>query len=390
MLRNIKVTKLVFLLVLMYSAMWANAGNIVQWNMDNVVVEPGPYTPEETYASQIFTGNDLMVTHGEVIWVESDVMAPGMDVVIDDEVDGTNCIMTAGINPDDMTVKQCSDPFQSSKRFKLATTQTGTSLDLVFDVTDSAGLMEGHRVFNKLLNVTGKQISDINLELGFGTGNQFVTVNTGQGLGFSDRDGIVWVGEVTTSQTTSINLDALFPFGLFGDADTDPNQDVDGYFDDTNRARFELVASETRIKTTGISSNYLDTFGTFLSKSQSLSGYFWDHDDDDATDPLLIAHQIDSSWFTLRPDQWWIDNMLPIPDTNMSDGSLTDQTLDGWNASPDDYHIDFIEDLANLNFNFHISVGDFSSWPTYVVNDDSAMFTLRFSSYSVIFKDGFD
>ncbi|MCX7554181.1 choice-of-anchor F family protein [Marinicella sp. S1101] len=366
------------------------SGHIEQWNGANILVDTGPFIAEETYASSIYTDSNLTTSYGAVIWVESDVVSPGMSVVFDDDVNGSNCLMTAGVNPFDLTTKQCSDPFQSSKRFKLATTQTGTAVDLVYDVTDSAGNAAAHRVFQKYLNVTGKQISDITIQLGFGTGNNFTAVRPAQGLGFSDSEGNLWVGAVSNGETTSINLDALFPFGLFGDADTDPNHDVDGYFDSTNRARFDLLATETSIKTTGISDNYKSVFGDFLSKSQSIRGFFWDSDDDDSTDPLLIAHETNEGWFTLRPDQWWLDYNLPIPEVNPGDNTLTDNTLNGWASNPDDYNIDFIEDLANLNFNYHITVGDFTSWPSYDSNDDSAQFTLRVSSISVIFKDGFD
>lgn len=371
-------------------SMNALSGHVEQWNDANILVDTGPYKVEETYASSIYTDSNLTTSYGAVIWVESDVVSPGMSVVFDDDVNGSNCLMTAGVNPFDLTTKQCSDPFQSSKRFKLATTQTGTAVDLVYDVADSAGSAAAHRVFKKYLNVTGAQISDITMQLGFGTGNNFIAVNPAEGLGFSDSEGNLWVGAVDNGETTSINLDALFPFGLFGDADTDPNHDVDGYFDSNNRARFDLVATETSIKTTGISENYKSVFGDFLSKSQSINGYFWDSDDDDDTDPLLIAHETSEGWFTLRPDQWWLDNNLPIPEVNPGDNALTDNTLNGWASNPNDYNVDFIEDLANLNFNYHITIGNFTTWPTYDSNDDSAQFTLRVSSISVIFKDGFD
>ena len=317
-------------------------------------------------------------------------MAPGMDVVFNDDVNGSNCLMTAGLNPNDMTVKQCSDPFQSSKRFKLSSTSTGSSVDLLFDVSDPTISLDAYRVLEKFLNSTNFQISDIEIELGFGLGDDFVPAPAGIGLDFSDRDGNTWATEISTGDTDSINLDALFPFGLFGDASTDPNHDIDGYFDPTDRARFFLTANRGKIISTGISANYADVFGSFLAKSQSINGYFWDHDDDNDTDPILIAHQTDAGWFTLRPDAWWIDFMLPIPETNLLDGTLTDKTLDQWAANPNDYGIGLIEDLANLNLNYHISAGDIDLCPTYNSMEQTAQFTLIISSYSVIFKNGFE
>ena len=366
------------------------AGIITQWNMDNVVTDAGPYMLNETYASHIYTDTFLTNSNGAVIWVESDVLSPGLGVVNNDEINGSNCVMTAGFNPVDMSVKQCSDEFQFSKRFKLSSTQTGTALDLVFDVAESINSNEAYRMLEKLFNSTNFQVSNMSIELGFGTGENFIPAPDNIGLDFSDNAGQIFVGEVLTGQTSSLNLDALLPFGLFGDASTDPNQDIDGYFDPVNRARFNLSATRGRISSTGLSGNYFDVFGYLLAKSQALNGYFWDHDNDDLTDPILIAHQTELGWFSLRPDQWWTDFMLPIPETNLLDGTLTDETLASWANSPNDYNMDPIEDLANINLNYHINVGDISLWPSYDGMAQTAQFTVRLSTYSVIFKNGFE
>ena len=81
--------------------------------------------------------------------------------------------------------------------------------------------------------------------------------------------------------------------------------------------------------------------------------------------------------------------MLPIPDTN-PDGSLADTTLNDWAANPNDYNIDAIEDLANVNLNLHVTLTDISGWPGYDSQTQTAQFTLRVSTRSVIFKNGFD
>ncbi len=385
-----KIMIKIFAFYLLVIVINANAGVINQWNQDNIITESEPYIAEETYSSYIYDDLFLLQTNGAVIWVESDVMAPGMSVVNDDDVNGSNCLMTEGVNPDDLTVKQCSDPFQFSKRFKLSSTSTGTAVDLLFDVSESAGSIEPYRLLEKLFNSTDFQISNISIELGFGLGDDFIPAQADIGLDFSDRDGVIWIAETSTGDTSSNNLDALFPFGLFGDASTDPNQDIDGYFDSTERARFNLTANRGKIITNDISANYHDVFGDFLAKSQSINGYFWDNDDDDSTDPILIAHQTESGWFTLRPDQWWIDFILPIPETNLLDGTLTDETLTEWDANPNDYGVDLIEDLANLNLNYHIAIGNITLWPTHNIPEQTAQFTLRLSSYSVIFKTGFE
>jgi hypothetical protein len=366
------------------------AGTINDWNLDNITIDPGPFVVGENYQSTIFTDSSKTASNGAISWDEDNVMAPGLSVVNDDDADsGRNCVMTAGVNPEDLTIKQCSDPFKSSKRIKIKTTSTGTALDLVFDANNTGGLLEPYRIFEKYLNVTGNIISDFKIELGFGTDIAFMPAAADIGLDFSDAEGVPWVGEIITGDTPPLNLDALFPFGLFGDAETNQNHDEDGYFDPTDRGRFYLQANRGTIQSTGISPNYRNFFGDFLAKSQVLSGYFYDHDGDDETDALMMAHLTDIGWVSFRPDQWWIDLSLPVPGSNL-DGTLTESTILNWEASADDYNIGPIEDLANLNLNYHIALGDISLWPTYDLNSDTAQFTLRISSISVIFANGFD
>jgi hypothetical protein len=365
------------------------AGNIDHLSLDNVTTDSGPFIVGETYHSTLFTDSNKTISHGAISWDEGDVMSPGLSVVTSDDSNGSHCIMTAGINPDDLSIKQCSDPFQTSKRVKLKTTTTGTSLDLVFSAISSGGILQPYRIFEKYLNVTGFTISGFKIELGFGTDSNFIVAPVATGLDFSDSDGNIWIDNVITGSTQALNLDALFPFGLFGDADTDPNHDVDGYFDPTDRARFNLQANRGSIQSTGISTNYSEVFGDFLAKSQAWQGYFYDHDDDNNTDALLMAHLSDIGWVSLRPDQWWLDLSLAIPDTEI-DGTLTAATILNWEAAPEDYAIGLIEDLANLNLNYHVAIGDISLWPTYEPMSETAEFTLRISSTSVIFADGFE
>jgi hypothetical protein len=195
--------------------------------------------------------------------------------------------------------------------------------------------------------------------------------------------------ETVTGDVNSKSLDALFPFGLFGEAATDQNHDVDGYFDPTDRARFILSATRGIIVSTGITANYYDLVGDFMSKSKVLTGYFFDHDNDDTTDPLTVAHLIDSGWVTTGTVQFWIDVTTPAPPLN-DDGTIETATIDAW-AIDSLYTSGPIEDLANLNLNYYVSVGDISLWPNYDVNTMLAQFTIRISSIEgAIFKDGFE
>jgi hypothetical protein len=380
--------KFIFL-SLIFTYQVSSAGVVDSVDLGYITTESAPYIAGETYFSTLFTDTNKVTSNGAISWVESDVVAPGFSLVNDDEIDMSNCFMTSGTNPDDGTIKQCSDPFQTSKRIKLNTTKPGSELDLVFDVSSNLAVANTYRILEKYLNVTDLSISDFTIELGFGTSENFVPAPANIGLDFSDNMGNIWMIETVTGDVNSKSLDALFPFGLFGEAATDPNHDVDGYFDPTDRARFTLSATRGIMQSTGISANYYDLVGDFMTKSQVLTGYFFDHDSDTTTDPLTIAHLTDLGWISSRTPQFWIDVATPTPPLN-GDGTIETTTIDAWAIDPL-YTSGPIEDLGNLNLNYYVSVGDISLWPNYDINTMSAQFTIRISSKeSVIFKDGFE
>jgi hypothetical protein len=375
-------------LVLAFITAVSNAGVIDSIDLGYITTDAGPHISEETYFSTIFTDTNKVTSNGAISWVESDVVAPGFSIVTDDVEDMSNCFMTSGTNPSDGSIKQCSDPFQSSKRIKLNTNKPGTELDLVFNVSSNLGVINAYRILEKYLNVTGFSISDFKIELGFGTSENFIPAPANIGLDFSDNLGNIWMNETVTGDVNSKSLDALFPFGLFGEAASDPNQEFDGYFDPTSRAQFILSATRGIMKSTGITSNYYDLVGDFMSKSQVLTGYFFDHDNDITTDPLTIAHLTDIGWVTTRTVQFWIDVATTPPPLEVN-GTIETTTIDAWAIDPL-YTSGPIEDLANLNLNYYVSVGDISLWPNYDINTMSAQFTIRISSSGIIFEDGFE
>jgi len=289
----------------------AQAASIDSWNQDNVTTEAAPRIAGEVYNSFVYTDIEKTATNGGIVWVESDVQAPGMKVVTDG--DGNqgpeSCIMTAGVNPVDGTTKQCNDPFQTSKRFKrVSRNADGSSVDLVFDISPEDPEEDPvadavYRILEKYENLTPGRIESFTVQLGTGTDTGFVASTAGDGLTFTDR-----IGDLppltNTGDAEGINLDALFAFGLFGKADTNQNQDIDGYYDPFNRARFLLEAPRVtdpdtekeevdEIATTGISDNiaglYGGTVGTWLAKSQAPFAFFFDADGDPLTDPITIA-----------------------------------------------------------------------------------------------------
>jgi hypothetical protein len=135
----------------------AHAAQIVEWNTGNVTTESPPYVPGESYNSFIYTDNGKSVSNGGIVWVESDVQAPGANVVTDGDPAQApeSCIMTAGFNPEDGTIKQCDDPFQTSKRYKRVNTVAGGAVDMVFDVNPGVTPIDSvYRILEKYENLT--------------------------------------------------------------------------------------------------------------------------------------------------------------------------------------------------------------------------------------------
>lgn len=371
----------------------SQAADVTNWNLDNVSIEAAPaggYVPEETYTSTVFTDTSFITTNGAVVWVESDVQRPGMKVVNDDDVNNSNCIMTAGVNPTDGTTKQCSDPFQTSKRFKETATVGDASIDLVFDVNTSPDI-NTYRVLHKYINaIAGTRIGSFKAELGFNTGDNFVASSAADGLGFANRVGIVYDPVVPTASdpASDIDLAAVFPFGLFGDAATNPNHDTDGYFDPNNRARFNLSAVEDTITNVGTpTANYFDLFNNWLAKDQVPYGYFYDDDGDPLTDATLIANWNGTLWETYTSASPQLPNTVdaaagtPVP-VSLADLAVFVANTDTGDGVTPFYFVDFIDDLSNVNLNYHVTVGSdvISSWPTFDVSTATARFTLRLTN----------
>ncbi len=368
------------------------AATIDLWNLDNVSVQappPGGYVPEETYTSTVFTDTSLTTTNGAVIWVESDVQSPGMKVVNNDDVDGSHCIMTAGYNPVDGSIKQCTDPFQTSKRFKETATVANASVDLVFDVSASADI-RNYRVFHKYINaIAGTRIGGFTVQLGFGTGDTFVPSVAGDNLGFATSLGVVYDPTLPTASSSvgDIDLDAVFAFGLFGDAETNPNQTTDGYFDPLQRAFFALSAVEDTIVSVGPpSANYYNLFNNWLAKNQVPYGYFYDEDGDPLTDATLIANWNGTAWETYTSASPQLPNTpdmaagIPVPVSPLDLAYFAAHPDTGDGTTPF-YFVDFIDDLSNVNLNYYVNVGtNISTWPTYVADTGTARFTLRLTN----------
>ena len=80
---------------------------------------PSGFVKYSVGATYIYTDANQAAINGAITWKERDTQGPGMSVVTGDDVTGANCIMSAGWMPESpwgTDIKQCSDPWQSSKR----------------------------------------------------------------------------------------------------------------------------------------------------------------------------------------------------------------------------------------------------------------------------------
>jgi hypothetical protein len=350
---------------------------IDRWNLGNVLVDAGPYLAGVTYQSVVFDSVPPAggTSYGGVIWVESDVMEPGMTVVTDGNgmmSRDKSCILTAGIDPNNPpNPKQCDDAFQSSKRVKVYTDDLDGPVDLVYVVEKVATLEDNaYRFFLKYENLSDKRIQSFKVELGTGIGGSFKASNAMDGLYFTNRDGdkITDPGAIERD----IDLSGLFAFGLFGDETTNQNQVRDGYYDPVNRGTFNMVVGgEDLIEATVVSNNIASLYGgaleSWIPKSIAPLGFFFDIDDNPLTDPVTVA-DFDNA------GQGWQNHRLctdAIAADLLNKGLLMEtecraSALDGpapiscatilqWKASSL-FEQGPIEDLSNVNINTHIKL----------------------------------
>jgi len=354
--------------MLMAFAFNANAATIQSWNTNDVVTDSAPYVEFDSYYSTIYSANGSMEAVGGITWKERDTQAPGLSVVTNDDQDGSNCIMSSGYNPFDGSTKQCSDPFLSSKRFKLYSTDN-QPLYLKFNVTASDD--NTYRILQKYSDYSPTRWEDFTIELGFlladGT---FVASTSNDGLSFSDSKGNTYTQPISASNVRDRDLSALFSHGLFGAPDK--NHPESGYFNPNVRAMFAMTVAEDIITSQGISTSYSDIFGSWLNEESLPTGIFWDDDNDPVTDNVLMANcdgdydtvngVCNGTWVTYREYDGVVNG-----EAGVSTGVATPVSaavLAEWAVQPEIYVHDFIDDLANLGLTYHVQLGDNSQWPT--------------------------
>lgn len=433
-------TKLALALAgLLFTASLSQAAVITAWDMSDVTpmaptnvtnpelvfdpynyVEPGSLIDPNTGAVaeggfmpsgySKYAGGVNYLPNGAMTWKERDTQGPGLSIVTNDDAKGDNCIMSAGWNPGStpdatqmsdwwgVDLKQCSDPWQSSKRFKVVSYNLDAPVDLVFNVSDN-GAEDIYRVLQKYGNQTGQRVTGYTQQLGFGQGANFVEAAPGTGLAFTFKDGTKHSNDDPTasSMANQGELDSLMAHGLFGAPDK--HHTSAGYFNPYVRASFALEAGETYVTTTGVSQVHKDMFGEWMPSNALPGAYYFDMDGIIYTDNALIAScdgtfdeevalaegglaGCDGQWVTYRESVVPIDNgdgTWTIPASVGLDirqpVAVDDATIAAWDANPL-WIPGYIDDFANVNINTYISVGNAANWPTADA-DGNATFTIR-------------
>jgi len=337
--------------VALFGAGMAGAATITGWNTDNVVVGSTP-ADGVTGSSVVYDqdpSNPGATSSGKITFTPPEATSPGIKVQPEVYTQGGSagltldgCIMTSNSNA------TCTSPFQSGKRVKQQMTGTDP-VDLVFDIQE--GDETNYQVFSRLINATTKSLAGFAIEIGFGVGNDFVQATADQGITFS-------VDFSAQPSSANASVTTQFPFGLFGDASTNPNFTLDGFFA-PELTGFDVSQTATSITSTGLFGPYEGLFGSWISSESVPEGAFWDNDNDSTTEALLMA------W--LNADGLWEMRRDVLDQVAGTAVSLTGTDVEFFATYAElmarlglgtDLLADDIEDLANLNLNYAINISD--------------------------------
>jgi hypothetical protein len=195
-------------------------------------------------------------------------------------------------------------------------------------------------------------------------GPDFVRAGADSGLSFSS--------EFTAQPTGSGSASTQFPFGLFGDAASNPNFTLDGFFAPQRAGLVVDTTDPTLIVSDGFFGPYDDLFGGWLSGDMVPQGAFWDNDNNADTDALLMAWLTPAGEWELRREI--LDLAAGTAGTLIT--PMTFSTFDDMVAEllGEDYDpaqmviaAGLIEDLANLNVNFAIALGDMGNATSFTL-----------------------
>ena len=349
-------------------ALPASAATITGWNTATVEVGATP-ADGDTGSSVVYdrvVPDPDAVTNGQILFTPPEAVSPGIKVVQESyedsgpgDLDLTGCIMTS-------SGATCTSPFQSGKRIKQQMTGTDP-VDLVFDVDNTRTDLSFYQVFGRLINVTGQALKGFSVELGTGVGSGFTA--------FTAENAPVTFSFDFTAQPNSSGKSSTsqFPFGLFGDANDSPNFLLDGFFASA-RTGFDIVQTATTLTSNGYYGDYFNMFGHWNDQGNVPQGLFWDFDGNPDTDALLMAWQIgDDLWELRRTVGETCVGVECTPGITLGTYetgsyayilSLLTDANDPW---LDIFAPGAIEDLANLNLNYALALGNFGSLTNFTI-----------------------
>jgi hypothetical protein len=341
-----------------------------------------------TYQSLVFDGS--AANTGIVLAKDWPIGEPsGIKIVNDDpgvkNDKPSNCIMSTSYLKDyyldsaDPRQVICSSPFQTHKRYKVAmlpSTVDGVgaeSVDLVFNVEAEEGSRD-YEVFQKINNWTDMRLQGFTVEVGFGVGENFVSV-ADAGVDLASLNIAV------PSDLWSPTQLATFSAGLFGPEDKHTGEL--GFFDADTRAGFyidEYVTgvqplTDTLTATRPLPSDYADVppgddalsaanqFGPWLPNNMLPTGIFFDDDGNPDTDAALVA------WYGYNPALAQLSWMRGALDGFAAIAAADIQAM-GADLS---YTSGVIDDLVNIGLNYIVRVGDVTTFPAQAGNT----FTIR-------------
>ncbi len=276
----------------------------------------------------------------------------------------------------------CAEGPGTGNRFKTFMTGNG-ALDLVFSTADSSGITEYFN-YGKTSNTTGARIQSFQLQLGTGTGDDFVAMDPS-----NPASAVLFDNLVTLSEANAIDWPFLvgtegqaplqrswFPDGLFGDG----GQEGDIGFFSPERAGFELTSNTDLTVLSGANltnADHLDLFGdSLLARTMLPDGMFWDEVVADTTDEdALIAwydHRANGGagnwvWGSMNADATDLAARLAdladvlgvtVADLSYASGDEIPANIAALMEAGDVFEVLPIEDLSNVNLNFNLDVGD--------------------------------
>jgi uncharacterized protein YhjY with autotransporter beta-barrel domain len=388
--------------------------------------------------------NEFLGTVGDgsvLVDVDEGVLAPGITIITGNSgnnaaftgYDGTdfigngfsqqnneNCIRSS------VAGAACDDPQKSGKRDKILLTGPGP-LDLLFNSTDTNDGITDYLAISKVSNTTGARMIGYQVQIGYGTGNDFqlVSVAGNTNVQFdnlldkalaTNPNAANWAGSTTTFAQSPLQR-TFYAAGLFGlegqDTDGDGTNDTAtvGFFTPDQRVALlfnpdDPVQGNTQEQLnagapvqfdlatgTVTGTTYADNFGadsSIVPLGIAPQGILWDNDNDPSTDGVLMAAYLNGQWVTYRAwdaatEQFIVVDpstiaglgipaggaLVPDP-TGAGAGTATVLTQAQVNAllANSAYSQDVVEDISKVNLNFGIDISNLDGF-------NNGQFTIR-------------